>query len=101
MSQRHGPRKPRISSPATTRRIETPALEGREPLPEELTGRASGTGENLSTLFEDGSGAHLSDGFRGGSDDDRETDVKKLDTPEIASVADSDDDLDGEAGEVS
>ncbi len=68
---------------STTRRRETPALEGREPLPEELTGRASGTTEDLATLFDNESGGHLADGFRGGSDDDRETDVRNIDATEV------------------
>lgn len=53
-----------------TRRAETPSLEGRVPLPEEITGRASATGEDLVELFEDETGAHLADGFRGGSEDE-------------------------------
>ncbi len=53
-----------------TRRPETPSLEGRVPLPEELTGRASGTDDDLVSLFENASGDHLADGFRGGSDDE-------------------------------
>ena len=53
-----------------TRRPETPELEGRIPLPEELTGRASGTDDDLVALFDNASGDHLADGFRGGSDDD-------------------------------
>jgi hypothetical protein len=55
---------------ADTDRPATPILEGGIPLPEELTGRASGTGEDLTALFSNESGAHLADGFRGGSDDD-------------------------------
>jgi hypothetical protein len=53
-----------------TSRPDTPELEGGTPLPEELTGRASGTGENLEALFENASAEHLSDGFRGGSGGD-------------------------------
>lgn len=53
-----------------TRRKETPELEGRMPLPEELTGRASGTDDDLVALFDNVSGDHLADGFRGGSDDE-------------------------------
>lgn len=53
-----------------TRRKETPELEGRTPLPEELTGRASGTDDDLVALFDNASGDHLADGFRGGSDDE-------------------------------
>jgi hypothetical protein len=50
-------------------RPETPTLEGREPLPAELTGRASGTNDDLVSLFENLSDEHLTDGFRGGSQD--------------------------------
>ncbi len=53
-----------------TDRPATPALEGGPPLPEELTGRASGTSEDLTALFDNRSSAHLADGFRGGSADD-------------------------------
>ena len=53
-----------------TRRTESPELEGRVPLPEELTGRASGTDDDLVALFDNTSGDHLADGFRGGSDDE-------------------------------
>jgi hypothetical protein len=52
-----------------TNRPETPELEGREPLPAELTGRASGTDDDLVSLFDNSSGEHLADGFRGGSQD--------------------------------
>jgi hypothetical protein len=58
----------------STRRPETPELEGRIPLPEELTGRASGTDDDLVALFDNTSVAHLTDGFRGGSDDEAELD---------------------------
>ena len=53
-----------------TDRPESPALEGGPPLPEELTGRASGTSEDLTALFDNESREHLADGFRGGSADD-------------------------------
>jgi hypothetical protein len=53
-----------------TDRPDTPQLEGGIPLPEELTGRASGTSEDLTALFDNESKAHLADGFRGGSADD-------------------------------
>jgi hypothetical protein len=54
----------------STRRPETPELEGRAPLPEELTGRASGTDEDLVALMRNQSDTHLADGFRGGSSDE-------------------------------
>ncbi len=66
----------------STRRPETPELEGRVPLPEELTGRASGTDDDLVALFDNASGDHLTDGFRGGSDDEEAAD----DAPEGAGV---------------
>jgi hypothetical protein len=53
-----------------TDRPATPELEGGIPLPEELTGRASGTDEDLTALFNNESEAHLADGFRGGSEDE-------------------------------
>ncbi len=63
------PALPTPHAPGTTNRPETPALEGREPLPAELTGRASGTDDDLVALFDNSSGEHLTDGFRGGSQD--------------------------------
>jgi hypothetical protein len=53
-----------------TDRPDTPELEGGPPVPEELTGRASGTSEDLTALFDNDSRAHLADGFRGGSADE-------------------------------
>jgi len=61
--------KPSRHADGATSRAETPELEGRIPLPEEITGRASGTGEDLIALFDDQSAAHVADGFRGGSGD--------------------------------
>ncbi len=58
----------------TTERPETPSLEGREPLPPEITGRASGTDESLIDLFDNASAEHLNDGFQGGSEDDERVD---------------------------
>lgn len=57
-------------SDGATTRPETPELEGRMPLPEELTGKASATDEDLVKLFDDKQREHLADGFRGGSDDE-------------------------------
>ena len=52
-------------------RPEVPAdLEDR-PAPEELTGRASKTEEDLGSLFGNEGGDHLSDGFKGGSGDEQ------------------------------
>lgn len=53
-----------------TTRPETPELEGRMPLPEEVTGKASATDEDLVTLFDEDDAGHIADGFRGGSDDE-------------------------------
>ena len=53
-----------------TTRPETPELEGRMPLPEEVTGKASATDEDLVTLFDEDDSGHIADGFRGGSDDE-------------------------------
>jgi hypothetical protein len=41
-------------------------IEGT-PLPDELTGRASKTDDDLATLFDNDSQEHIKDGFRGGS----------------------------------
>jgi len=57
-----------------TRRPETPSLEGRVPLPEEITGRASSTDHDLVELFGNKSGAHITDGFRGLSDGEEQPD---------------------------
>ena len=53
-----------------TNRPETPELEGRMPLPEEVTGRASGTDDDLVVLFDEKNSEQLADGFRGGSEDE-------------------------------
>ncbi len=53
-----------------TNRPETPELEGRTPLPEEVTGRASGTDDDLVVLFDEKNSEQLADGFRGGSEDE-------------------------------
>jgi hypothetical protein len=68
-------KKPRKNTPAShsdgeTTRPETPELEGRMPLPEEVTGKASATDEDLVSLFNDKEGEHIADGFRGGSEDE-------------------------------
>ena len=62
--------KPTSHSNGETTRPETPELEGRMPLPEEVTGKASSTDEDLVTLFDDDDGGHIADGFRGGSEDE-------------------------------
>ena len=68
------PPKP-VARVAETSRPDTPELEGGTPLPEELTGRASGTDEDLNTLMANDSAGHLADGFRGGSNADRGSDL--------------------------
>ena len=40
------------------------------PLPDELTGRASKTDDELTTLFQNPDDEHVTDGFRGGSGDE-------------------------------
>lgn len=64
-------------SVAETSRPDTPELEGGIPLPEELTGRASGTSEGVDTLFKSDTSQHFADGFRGGSNDDAGSDLLK------------------------
>lgn len=53
--------------------------KGDRPLPEEITGRAAGTEEDLTSLFANDSAEHLTDGFRSGNGDDPETDVERTD----------------------
>ncbi|MDX2260078.1 MAG: hypothetical protein SFU84_00095 [Gemmatimonadales bacterium] len=67
---RHKTQRPIEHADGSTDQPEYPELEGREPLPEEITGRASGTEEDLVTLFQNPERDHLADGFRGGSEDD-------------------------------
>ena len=76
-----------------TRRKETPELEGRTPLPEELTGRASGTDDDLVALFDNASRDHLADGFRGGSDDE---DAEQAEANVESVSADIDESLEGD-----
>jgi hypothetical protein len=56
-------------------------IGGETPSTEELTGRASKTGDNLAALFDNPSDEHVTDGFRGGSDDDRGVAPPKDDAP--------------------
>ncbi len=60
-----------------TTRPAAPVLQGGKPLPEELTGRASGTSEDVATLFAADTAEHFADGFRGGSDEDPGADIPK------------------------
>lgn len=58
--------------------------KGDEARKTELTGRATGTGEDLTSLFANGSDEHLRDGFRSGNGDDPDSDVERGDdTPQI------------------
>ncbi len=59
-----------IDPGAATSRPASPTLQGDDPVPEELTGRASRTDEDLTALFGNSSAQHLADGFRGGSEDE-------------------------------
>jgi len=65
---------------AGTSRPDTPSLEGGRPLPAELTGRASGTSEDVVALFAEDTAEHFADGFSGGSDDDPGSDIPKSDS---------------------
>lgn len=55
--------------PKDPKRVSTTLLR-EERVPEELTGRATRTGDDLTALFKNDSADHLADGFSGGSDDD-------------------------------
>lgn len=55
------------SGGAGTSRPDTPLLEGGKPLPQELTGRASGTSEDVVALFAEDIAEHFADGFSGGA----------------------------------
>jgi hypothetical protein len=70
MSDIDKPGKKHRDAVAETSRPATPRLEGGTPLPEELTGRASATGEDLTALFDNDTAGHFADGFRGGSNGD-------------------------------
>lgn len=72
-------RRPALPDDASTSRQEYPALEGREPLPEEITGRASATSDDLVALIASTDEAHLADGFRGGSEDEVHKEVPPVD----------------------
>jgi hypothetical protein len=69
----------RNGEPGIPRNVDDPDYRGDEPAPRELTGRASGTGEDLTSLFANGSDEHLRDGFRSGNGDDPEGDVERND----------------------
>jgi hypothetical protein len=60
-----------------------PTTRGDGPLPEEVTGRASYTGEDLVSLMANDTADHITDGFRAGNGDDPETDVDVDDDEQI------------------
>lgn len=60
-------------------RAEDPDSKGDESRKQELTGRANGTGEDLLSLFANGSDEHLRDGFRSNNGDDPDSDVERTD----------------------
>lgn len=75
----------------TTGHPEYPELEGRTPLPEEITGRASGTNEDLVDLFVNTSDKHLADGFHDTSEDESRGDgeeptVQDVENPNVAKL---------------
>ena len=59
-----------LDSDENSDRNEQLDVEGSARLPEELTGRASGTDEDLVALFDNPTDKHMADGFRGGSEDE-------------------------------
>ena len=77
----HQPTRPPAKA-AETSRPDVPELEGEMPLPEELTGRASGTNETLTALFGNDSAGHLADGFRGGSNADEDVAIPRAHEPD-------------------
>jgi hypothetical protein len=62
---------------AGTSRLDAPLRDDDKPLPEELTGKASGTSDDLTALFKGDNAEHFADGFHGGSNDDPATDIPK------------------------
>ena len=85
----HKSRKKTRSHSEETSRPASPQLEGGTPLPEELTGRASATREDLTELFENDSADHFADGFRGGSNSDHGSDIPR----DVDTDPDADDDV--------
>jgi hypothetical protein len=51
-------------------------------LPDEITGRADATDEDLTSLFENDSKRHLSDGFHGASGDDAAGTISSGEVPD-------------------
>ena len=58
-----------MTAPKKDEKTVLPDIEGT-PLPDELTGRASKTNDDLADLFDNATEEHLADGFRGGSGED-------------------------------
>jgi hypothetical protein len=77
MSDDDKPGRKRHGRVAETRRPAAAEPEGGTPMPEELTGRASGTSEDLTALFRSDTAEHFGDGFRGGSNSDPGSDLEK------------------------
>ncbi len=50
--------------------VDSDAIDDATALPDELTGRADATDEDLTALFRNNSGGHFSDGFAGSGDED-------------------------------
>lgn len=73
------PARPSAPTDVNIGRQDDPDSKGDESLKQELTGRANGTGEDLLSLFANGSDEHLRDGFRSGNGDDPESDVERTD----------------------
>jgi len=57
-----------IGAPLQAEEALPPELEA-PPVPDELTGRASRTEDDLEALFENEDQEHITDGFKGGSGD--------------------------------
>jgi hypothetical protein len=57
-----------IGAPLPAEEALPPELEA-PPVPDELTGRASRTEDDLAALFENEDQEHITDGFKGGSGD--------------------------------
>ena len=66
------PLPPPAREDALKSRSELPADLEEVPAPEELTGRAAKTEEDLASLFGNEGEDHLKDGFKGGSGDEEE-----------------------------
>ena len=79
MAERNDPKRTTPANGTNPDHPDVPDLGGATPSTEELTGRASKTGDSLAALFENDSAEHFADGFRGGSDDDKDVSPRKDD----------------------